>query len=245
MEAPVTAAVSRWSIGVVIPARNEEATIAACIDSVLVAGETHRRRGDLWVVVVADTSSDHTASLARTAIGSCGEVIEATAGSAGAARRLGVAAVMKRFRGVEPQRIWLANTDADTCVCRDWIDVQLRLADQGVTGVAGIVRLEPGGTPEMHEAFRQSYAIGEDGTHTHVHGANIAVRADAYLDIGGWTDRTVAEDHCLWRRLHRRGWRVTSPASSVVITSARLKGRAAGGFADTMKARIAARHAAT
>jgi hypothetical protein len=71
------------------------------------------------------------------------------------------------------------------------------------------------------------------------------VRADAYLDIGGWTDRTVAEDHCLWRRLHRRGWRVTSPASSVVITSARLKGRAAGGFADTMKARIAARHAAT
>jgi hypothetical protein len=73
----------------------------------------------------------------------------------------------------------------------------------------------------------------------------MALRADAYLDIGGWTDRTVAEDHCLWRRLHRRGWRVTSPASSVVITSARLKGRAGGGFADTLQARIAARHAAT
>lgn len=240
-----SATLRHWSIGVVIPARNEEATIAACIDSVLAAGAIHRRGGNLWVVVVADSCTDRTASLARTAIGFCGEVIEATAGAAGAARRLGAAAVMARFHHVEPQNIWLANTDADTCVCRDWIDVQLRLADQGVTGVAGIVRLDPAGTPEAHEVFRQSYPIRGDGTHTHVHGANMAVRADAYLDIGGWTDLTVAEDHCLWRRLHRRGWRVTSPVSSVVITSARLKGRAVGGFADTLQARIAARHAAT
>jgi cellulose synthase/poly-beta-1,6-N-acetylglucosamine synthase-like glycosyltransferase len=235
----------RWSIGVVIPARNEEETIEKCIASILVAGDHHRQRGALWIVVVADTCSDRTASLARVAIGSSGQVIETQVGSAGAARRLGAAAAMERFRHVDPRFIWLANTDADTIVCKDWIDVHLQFADQGVTGVAGIVRLDPAGPAEAHEIYRQTYAIREDGTHSHVHGANIALRADAYLDIGGWADRALAEDHCLWRRLRRRGWRVSSPAQSVVITSARLKGRAAGGFADTFQARIDALYAAT
>lgn len=239
-----------WSIGVVIPARNEEATIEACIRSVLVAGRHHQRRDALWIVVVADSCSDRTASLARSAIGSCGQVIEARVRSAGAARRLGAQAVIERFRHIDPGSLWLANTDADTSVCPDWIDVHLRLADQGVTGVAGIVRLAPGDAPEALEAFRSNYPIAADGTHAHVHGANIALRGDAYLDVGGWTDRALAEDHCLWGRLRRRGWRVSSPASSVVVTSGRLRGRASGGFADTLQARIDqaridARHAAT
>ena len=164
--------------------------------------------------------------------------------SAGTARRLGAEAVIERFRHVDPGSLWLANTDADSRVCQDWIDVQLRLADRGVTGVAGIVRLAPGGTPEAHAAFRDTYAVSADGSHAHIHGANIAVRGDAYLDVGGWTDRALAEDHCLWRRLRGRGWPVSSPASSVVITSGRLTGRASGGFADALKARIDARRAA-
>jgi cellulose synthase/poly-beta-1,6-N-acetylglucosamine synthase-like glycosyltransferase len=238
-------AARHWAIGVVIPARNEEATIEACIASVLVAGKHHRRRGALWIVVVADSCSDRTASLALRAIGSCGQVIETRVQSAGSARRLGAEAVIRRFRHIHPGSLWLANTDADTCVCPDWIDVQLRFANQGVTGVAGIVRLAPGATDETHRVFRDTYAISADGTHAHVHGANIALRGDAYLDVGGWTDLALAEDHCLWRRLRRRGWPVSAPASSVVITSGRLTGRAAGGFADNLQARIDARHAAT
>jgi cellulose synthase/poly-beta-1,6-N-acetylglucosamine synthase-like glycosyltransferase len=232
-----------WCIGVVVPARNEEASIEACIDSVLLAGAAHRRRGALWIVVVADSCSDETAARARRALGDCGQVIETDVASAGAARRLGAAAVIERYRHVDASCLWLANTDADSCVCPDWIDVHLRLADQGVAGVAGIVRLGADGSEEAHEAFRHSYSIDADGTHPHVHGANIALRGDAYLDVGGWTERALAEDHCLWRRLRGRGWRVSSAASSVVITSARLTGRASGGFADTLKARIEARRA--
>jgi hypothetical protein len=67
-----------------------------------------------------------------------------------------------------------------------------------------------------------------------VHGANLGVRADAYLDVGGWRDVRVSEDHCLWNRLIRRGWRLRSPTASVVLTSGRLRGRARGGFADTL-----------
>jgi cellulose synthase/poly-beta-1,6-N-acetylglucosamine synthase-like glycosyltransferase len=231
-----------WSIGVVIPAQNEEGTVAASVASVLHAAEYSGCKDSLWMVVVADSCTDRTAIIAGAAMGCHGEVIEARVRSAGAARRLGAKSVFEHFRAVDPRSIWLANTDADTCVSRDWIDVQLNLADEGVAGVAGIVRLSRDSSEAAHELHRRTYALRADGTHSHVHGANIAVRADAYLDVGGWTDRALAEDHCLWGRLRSRGWRVSSPTSSVVTTSGRLEGRAPGGFADTLKAQLNARH---
>ena len=94
-------------------------------------------------------------------------------------------------------------------------------------------------------AVIQAAKVGPVDVVGHSDGANIALRGDAYLDVGGWTDRPLSEDHCLWRRLRRRGWPVSSAASSVVITSARLQGRASGGFADTLQARIDSRRTAT
>jgi hypothetical protein len=120
----------------------------------------------------------------------------------------------------------------------DWIAVQLSLADAGVAAVAGIVRLAEDGSAEAHELYRAAYVTGTDGTHGHVHGANLALRADAYLDAGGWSDAALAEDHCLWERLKRRGWQLASPVSSTVITSPRLSGRAPRGFADWLKSGI-------
>jgi len=160
--------------------------------------------------------------------------------SAGTARRLGVEAVLRFFKRRALTQIWLANTDADTTVPLDWLAVQLELADSGATGVAGIVRLAESGAGAAHEAYRETYLTAADGTHAHVHGANLSVRADAYLDAGGWPHLALAEDHCLWQRLRGRGWRICSPVSSVVVTSARLKGRAPGGFADTLRAHVEA-----
>jgi cellulose synthase/poly-beta-1,6-N-acetylglucosamine synthase-like glycosyltransferase len=230
---------SKWAVGIVIPARDEEATIGGCIESVLAAART----GDepFWLVVVADACADATATVARSSLASHGEVIECAAGSAGAARRIGVSAALAHFTCVETRSIWIANTDADSRVPQDWIRMHLTLADDGVTGVAGIIRLEENGCDEAHEVYRTTYRIAHDGSHTHVHGANMALRADAYLDVGGWSDVSVAEDHCLWGRLKARGWRVAAHASSAVITSARLVGRARGGFADTLRQAIDAR----
>jgi cellulose synthase/poly-beta-1,6-N-acetylglucosamine synthase-like glycosyltransferase len=233
-----------WRVGVVIPARNEAGTIGTCVNSVRAAAAASGLEHAVWIVLVADSCSDATAELARFAIGAQGQVVETRVRSAGAARRIGAKAVLDHFRCSDPRTIWLANTDADSCVCRDWLDVQLALANQGIVGVAGIVQLDPRRNAVAHEVHQRTYAIRADGTHSHVHGANIAFRADAYIDIGGWMDRALAEDHCLWGRLNSRGWRVSSPANSVVITSSRLQGRAAGGFADSLRARIDARHAA-
>jgi cellulose synthase/poly-beta-1,6-N-acetylglucosamine synthase-like glycosyltransferase len=229
-----------WSIGVIVPAQNEEATMQRCIESIIGAARHACRENSLWIVVVADACTDATAHIARRAMGMFGRVRDCNVRSAGAARKLGVEAVLEHFHDVDPHSIWLANTDADTCVPVDWIEIHLALADEGVTGVAGIVQLNPDGCVKAHDLYHRTYHIRSDGTHAHVHGANIAVRADAYIDVGGWRDLALAEDHCLWGRLRSRGWRVSSPSRSVVSTSARLVGRARGGFADTLEAQITA-----
>jgi cellulose synthase/poly-beta-1,6-N-acetylglucosamine synthase-like glycosyltransferase len=155
----------------------------------------------------------------------------------GIARRLGTAAALSHFEQTDRRRLWLAHTDADTCVAVDWLRRQLPLAEAGSGAIAGIIRLAAAGGvgKRLTEQLMVDYQIGVDGTHPHVHGANLGVRADAYLDVGGWSDLKVAEDHCLWRRLGQRGWRLTSTAASVVLTSGRLHGRAAGGLADTLR----------
>jgi cellulose synthase/poly-beta-1,6-N-acetylglucosamine synthase-like glycosyltransferase len=232
---------ARWSIGIVVPAQNEEASIEACIASI--RQSCLDAEGDYWIVIVADSCTDLTASRAARALGAFGEVVECEVRSAGSARRAGVEAVLAHFRHRHPARIWLANTDADTVVPRDWITTQLKLADLGVAGVAGIVQLAEDGAAAVHDMFRAAYVTSPDGTHGHVHGANLALRADAYLDAGGWTHRVLAEDHCLWERLTLRGWRLSATVASVVVTSARLVGRARGGFADTLRANIDARPA--
>ncbi len=234
-------------MGVVVPAQNEESTIGKCIESILASLAVAGVR-NAWLVVVADTCTDRTVEVARRALeprgasGPCGEVIEIGARSAGAARRAGAARVLDHFIDVDPAQLWLANTDADTHVTANWINVQLSLADSGLTGVAGIVRLDAGGSAAAYKIHLATYETDPDGTHPHVHGANLSMRADAYLDVGGWSGLSLAEDHCLWGRLRHRGWRVSSAVTSVVITSPRLQGRAPGGFADTLKRQIEAYH---
>lgn len=233
----------RWTVGVIIPACNEEATIGRCVRTVIDALDCIKA-SQQWIVVVADGCADRTVSRARRALGDRGEVLEVAVRSAGHARRLGAARILECFAGIDPKAIWLANTDADTYVPSDWLRVQLSLADDGVTAVAGMVTLDSGASASASAAHTATYFSRND-THTHVHGANLALRADAYLDVGGWSDLALSEDHCLWNRLRGSGWRVSSPASSVVVTSGRLVGRAPGGFADTLRAKCDAHAAVT
>ena len=239
-----TAAADSWAVGVVIPAQNEEKTIERCVQSVIAAHAACGRRTALWIVISADACTDATVQRARRALGSHGEVVECAPHSPGTARRLGVAAVMAHFSCVSPERIWLANTDADTYVPADWLKLHLDHADDDTSAVAGIVQLDSGAVrADILRLYRDTYELRSDGTHSHVHGANLGVRGDAYLDVGGWSHLTVAEDHCLWRRLKLRGWRLRSCVHSVVLTSARLHGRAVGGFADTLRLALESEHA--
>jgi len=237
---PGTALHAAWHVGVVIPARNEEDTICECLRSVIQALRVCQTLQDYWVVLVADACRDRTAAVGREILGTHGEAIRSTAAAAGAARRLGAKSILQRFAHVPSSQIWLANTDADTLVPSDWISGQLAYAAKGATAVAGIVSVDS----IVHEGFNRArelmadYVALPDGTHAHVHGANLGIRADAYLDAGGWPELALAEDHCLWLRIKARGWPVIAASAVSVCTSGRLVGRASGGFADTLRAKV-------
>lgn len=227
-----------WAIGVVIPARNEAAHIARCLCSVLTAIDALPLPS--YVAVVADICLDETASIAMQLLGSRGRVIECGLGSVGGARRLGTAAVFEHFQSHSPAKLWLANTDADTQVPPHWLRRQMEYAAVGCHGIAGTVEIDPvtHDGADVSASLMADYVVQPDGTHSHVHGANMAFRADAYLNAGGWSEALVAEDHCLWNRLQQRRFSLASSAHFQVRTSGRFDGRAAGGFATTLKAKV-------
>jgi len=240
MRFPILLSRARWSVGVVIPARDEEQHIERCIESVIAAIEACKELQSSFIVVVADGCVDRTSELARRALGSRGVVVECAANSPGKARRMGVEAVLAHYSELPSSSLWLANTDADTSVPSDWLYKQLSLAADGTSAIAGIVAVDSfaGHGPNGARRFERDYILHADGTHPHVHGANMGIRGDVYLDVGGWSDLSVGEDHCLWQRVKRRGWPVISSTASVVTTSGRLVGRATGGFADTLRAKL-------
>ena len=158
-------------------------------------------------------------------------------GRVGAARALAARLALSRYRG-PAHRCWLANTDADCVVPEDWLLSQLAAARRGVAALAGIVDVD---SYEDHQAivqtrFRLTYLIHADGTHPHVHGANLGVRADSYLLAGGWAAQDTAEDHDLWQRLQCTAQPCIADARLKVITSGRRVGRAPHGFAGALAA---------
>jgi glycosyltransferase involved in cell wall biosynthesis len=226
-----------WHIAIVIPARDEQELLPRCLRSVQNARRMLPSHVTSDLIVVADQSTDDTFKVARNFIQGSGSVVETEVGCVGGARALGVRRALERYDGVR-NRCWLANTDADCQVPATWLQDQLAFANAGFAAVAGIIDVDSFTEHEsfVSERFRLSYLIHADGTHPHVHGANLGLRADAYLQAGGWQDLCTAEDHDLWRRLHSGRHRRVSDAGLCVLTSGRRVGRAPLGFAGALAA---------
>ena len=223
-------------VAVIIPARNEADTILGTLASVDAARRRLRPSVTSSCVVVLDDCTDNTEHLVGRhldrELDSSTLVVHSDARNVGAARALGAAAAfdgMRRHRAM-PATTWLASTDADTLVPPHWLHEQIRLANRGVDAVAGIVALATSVDRRLRTRFDEMYLLGHDGTHGHVHGANMGMRATTYLAAGGWHPLVCGEDHDLWHRLGAVGNSVSSTAISVV-TSDRLRGRAPDGFA--------------
>lgn len=231
-----------WSVGVVIPARDEEERIGECLGALRAAAARVEERGDrVRVVVVADSCRDATAAIARSRVRGWGEVVEIDVGRAGAARAAGAAAYLEQLDG-PLETTWLASTDADTVVAETWIDHQLGLARLGVAGVAGIVAVDSFADhpPDVPARWAALYDGPPDLPHPHIHGANLGVRADAYVAVGGWSALAEGEDRQLWAALQAARYSVASPRSLVVTTSGRALSRVRGGFADSLNVLVEA-----
>ena len=225
-------------VAILIPARNEEELLPACIRSVIQASlASYPAHISVQIVVAVDSSTDGTYAAAKALIPSNGQVLLTHAAAAGATRAVAAAAALACYAG-DLTHCWLANTDADCRVPENWLVQQLLLAQTGAEAVAGIVDLDDFSEHKagVERLFRETYLIRSDGTHPHVHGANIGIRADTYLRAGGWSEHATGEDHDLWRRLSSSNCVTLSPAKLKVMTSGRRIGRAPNGFAEALAA---------
>jgi glycosyltransferase involved in cell wall biosynthesis len=193
------------------------------------------------IVVVVDSSTDRTREIAETLLSNNGIVVPIDARAVGQARSVAAKVALERYTR-SLKYCWLANTDADCEVPTSWLADHLAIARMGVDAVAGIVDVDSFAehNPFAGDRFRLNYHVHADGTHPHVHGANMGVRADAYLRAGGWLALETAEDHDLWHRLHQTGHHPLSAAKLQVTTSGRKIGRAPHGFAEALAAQSGA-----
>ena len=209
-------------IGVVVPAHNEDALLGSCLSALCVCTRDPELKGErVDIVVVLDDCSDASARVAKE---HGVDLIRTDARNVGMARALGCERLLAR--GAR----WLALTDADTMVSASWLSSQLALKADAVCGSIGVHW-----TAGM-DAIRREYELNyEDADgHRHIHGANMGVSAGAYRRAGGFRALTASEDVAFVRALESSGAQVAWSAAPRVLTSARLKPRASGGFGDDL-----------
>ncbi|MFF0710639.1 glycosyltransferase [Gordonia sputi] len=226
-----TAAVSPTAvnrIAVVVPAHNEEDLVADCVTSVLVAARNTPH--EVAVTVVLDDCTDATAR--RIPLGV--QVISCSFGSVGAARREGFAR-HGTGRAVDDAATWFASTDADSRVPPHWFQQQLHFADHGADCYLGTVTPDgwTGWTRDVERRYTESYRNREG--HSHIHGANLGMRAATYHAVGGFAPIPHGEDVELVHRVRAFGARVVASHHAPVITSTRAQGRAEHGFAAHLR----------
>lgn len=180
------------TLSFVIPALNEEACIGACLDSVL-----REARPEDEVVVVDNGSDDATPEI----VAERGRVAWRVVSDATVAALRNVGA---RETGGEV----LAFVDADCTVEPGWRDAVVELTagkDVGAVGSPVRVPATAGWIPRVW----WSTFTAQEGDTDHLVSANMAVRRDAFEEVGGFNpELETDEDTELCVRLRRAGWRV-------------------------------------
>lgn len=213
------------TVGVVVPAHDEELLIESCLAAIDAAARTVAAAGiSVHVVVVCDACTDGTKELVES-LGH--EAIACNARNVGVARALGAEAMLAA--GAD----WLAFTDADTVVCSRWLATQLALDSDVVCGTIGVDDWDIYGDA-MRLHFERTYTDA-DG-HRHIHGANLGMTALAYRSVGGFESLENSEDVAIVAALEAAGARIAWSAAPRVVTSARATYRATAGFGATLSA---------
>jgi glycosyltransferase involved in cell wall biosynthesis len=217
------------AIGVVVPARNEELLLPACLDSLEVA-VARAAPTPVVVVVVLDCCTD--ASTRVVAERHWVKAVSIDSGNVGMARRVGTDVVLEQCAGTALGQIWLAHTDADSTVPPDWLTGQLALAADGWEVVVGTVAVADWSEHRPAVSLRWAAEYSALEHHPHIHGANLGLTAASYVAAGGWSALPAHEDVDLIQRLGGR--RAVSTATLPVVTSARRDPRARDGFGDAL-----------
>jgi GT2 family glycosyltransferase len=253
---------------VAIPARNEAVHLPACLtalaDQRMRSGAVSR--APLFeVVVFANDCADGTADGARALAAMLPFALQVVEGrlsaggaNAGEARRIAMDLALTRLEALAPLGPVILTTDADSRVPTNWIDCNLAAIDAGADAVLGRLALDEDGR-DLPEALHQRGALESEYEalltelfatldpiphnpwphHSTISGASLALTVKAYRRVGGLPRIAVGEDKALVAELLRQDARVRFDNAIEVVTSARTKGRAVGGVADTLRLRAA------
>jgi glycosyltransferase involved in cell wall biosynthesis len=241
MSRPENALARTRALGVVLPVHNEEDLLDAALNSLqdtftLIRGW----RIDHQLVIVLDSCTDTSAQIVeqwyhrRRGESNSPEVTVVTSEShnVGFARALGCATLLDTWHRLDPATIWIATTDADSRVPKEWLKAQVLQHELGVNLWCGRVsvsdwssRLE--GTSEQ---WQREYEEEADP----IHGTSLGCNAEIYLASGGFRPIESSEDRDLCRRLQALGAVVHFDSSVPVVTSARRDARAPLGFAHAL-----------
>lgn len=224
-------------VGVVIPVKNEQTLLPACLHSMLRAA--CRCPVPVDIVLVLDGCTDASAAVAadfaleytshpRTSL----RVRQITVDNVGRARAEGMEFAIA---GADIHGTWLATTDADSTVPPHWLSAQLDHVSTGASVVIGTVRVSDWGdrSGELRARAKASYVVHG---HHHVHGANLSFTAAAYRRSGGFQPLSSEEDVALVHAFRAAGETLVWATDLPVDTSARRLARAPDGFAAYLNA---------
>jgi glucosyl-3-phosphoglycerate synthase len=227
---------------VVVPARDEERRIGACLEAL--AHQT-LPAPCFETIVVLDRCQDGTARVVRQTCERLGlnvSVIDGPGAGAGAARRAGMDIACERLLSQGRALGLIACTDADSRPAPDWLERQLAHVAAGARAIAGLIELDedesgalPSGVRERRERdatvrLRRLRRTEPDATHHHFAGASLGVTAETYRDVGGIEPLAELEDAGFAIRLGEYGIPIRRASDVRVRTSARADGRVPRGL---------------
>jgi hypothetical protein len=229
------------AVGVVVPVHNEEELLEPALGALDLAFSEVQHRGiECRSAIVLDGCNDGSESIARDWTRSLARrkgshrsvVLRCRSTGVGGARKLGVAALLRKWRGIDPGRIWLATTDADSRVPREWLATQLSAYQVGADVWTGRVAVEDWSPYGESTALLWNEAYDDEAVP--VHGASLGFNARAYLDAGGFAALLTGEDRALHHAIVEAGGHACHDMELRVITSGRRQARAPLGFAHAL-----------
>ncbi len=245
-------------IAVALPVKDEQSRIQSALTSLEIAA---RRVGmPVAVVIIVNNTTDATTDRVREIADELSLLVHlhevampALLSNAGSARRL----AMEIAAELSPGGV-LMTTDADAIVTADWfqaalaqlgcadlvcgaVDVRTRLQTSPLS--RRITRVEHSYADALHHVrFAVDRVTGRQAAGAPPHyvesGAALAMWTRTYDALGGLPAVTCSEDRALVHTAEAHGLRVRYSNAMQTYVSARLDGRADGGMADCLKARL-------
>jgi hypothetical protein len=266
LELSGVAAAASTPVAVAIPAKDEADRLPDCLTALAAQRDRIGRplsRDAFSILLYANNCNDDSASLARSIgerLGLRLSVVEACLppanAHAGYARRAAMDQAEALLERTGARNGVILTTDADSRAPPFWISNNLAAIDAGADAVLGRVVLDEEGALLPEALHRRGRLESEYETlltelsarldpidfnpwphHATISGASVAVTRQAYFRAGGMPRVPLGEDKAFVAELFRCDARIRFCPDIVVTTSGRLKGRAPGGVADTLRLR--------